>query len=160
MGRFYRQIIQVQINSLLSQPTYTAERLLLSCIQSAVFTTAHVEFIVFIKSTHNSQVEKINKMARQKCPFPNSRVFYSSQKMKAGNFHSMFLFLEEEGQKYVIFISVLTQQSFFKVTARNALGFLPAFSMLQVKDACLIINPTASPDFLQSGFAVITGQNL
>lgn len=48
----------------------------------------------------------------------------------------------------------------FKVTARNGLDFLPAFSVFYVKHVCLIINFAGSLDFLQSGFAAITGQNL
>lgn len=78
-------------------------------------------------------------MARRKCLFLSSIVFYSSQKM-----NTCFLFLEEEGQKYVIFLTGLTQQSF---RARNELVFFSAFSKLYVKEVCLIINLAGSSRF-------------
>jgi hypothetical protein len=61
--------------------------------------------------------EEENQVAKRKCPLLHSRGFYSSQKMKVAIFlffYCMFFFLEEESQKYVIFIFMLTQQSFSK----------------------------------------------
>lgn len=112
--RCYKQITQVWISSFPSLCTLE-EWPLLSCIQSIICTIAHVQFFVFIKGTCNSQVrKKINKLARRKSLFLSRRVFYSSQKIKAGISYYMFLFSEEQGQKYVIFVLVLTQQNFSK----------------------------------------------
>lgn len=70
------------------------------------------------------------KAARRKFQFLSSRVFCSSQKMKAGIFHCTFLVLEERRPKICDFHICVNTAEFFKATAENGLVFLPAFSML------------------------------
>lgn len=111
---FYRQITQVQMSSFLPEPRDIGR--VATSKHYSVYCLYHCSrlFIVFIKGTCDSQVKKKYEVARRKCLFLSGRVVFSSQKMKAGIFHYVFLFLQEEGPKYVLFISVLTQQSFSK----------------------------------------------
>lgn len=70
------------------------------------------------------------KAARRKFQFLSSRVFCSSQKMKAGILHCTFLVLEGKRPKICDFHICVNTAEFFKATAKTGLVFLPAFSML------------------------------
>lgn len=112
--RFHRQITQVWISSFLPEPMSTG-RVAISKRRS-VYCMYHCTCLVHSFHQRHMQFigkEKKNKVARRKCLLLSSRVFYSFQKMKAGIFSYMFLFLQES-QQYVIFLLVLTQQSFSK----------------------------------------------